>query len=90
MGALFSRKRHPVTEGEKHLAVLRLLTSEKARDAPQAVVNYGLNAPALLRLVTAVILGKSEEIRVAVDAYLETHRHIVGAAGIVIAQRLKS
>jgi hypothetical protein len=90
MGALFSRKRKPVTEGEKHLAVLGLLATGRARDAPQAIVTYGLNAPNLMRLVSAVILGKSEEVRVAVDAYLEEHRHIVGATGICLAQGLKS
>lgn len=73
-----------------HLTILRLLATGKARDAPQAFVDYQLNAPALLRLVSAVILGKAEEIHVAVDAYLEAYRHIVGATGIGLAQGLKS
>lgn len=89
MGALFSRKCVPTTEAGKHLAVLGILANGRASAAPQAVVTYGLNAPTLTRLVTAVILGKAEEIGPAVDAYLEAHRHIVGAAGIGLAQGLK-
>jgi hypothetical protein len=90
MGAFFSRKCLPATEAEKHIAILALLTTGRASDAPQAVVTYGLNAPALMRLVTAVILGKGEEMNTAVDAYLESHRHVVGAAGIGMAMQLKS
>lgn len=88
MGAAFSCKPVELTEAQKHMVVLGLLTSGRAHDAPQQVVTFGLNVPELLRLVSAVVIGKSEEIRVAVDVYLEANRHIVGAEGIGLAKKL--